>query len=161
VTSPDPVPPGPGVRPPYAAVPVEGRTDRFWLGIGAAGGLVAICCGLGIAAMLGVGITLLPALTEQTHRAVNDYLSARADGAWTAAYEQRCEADQRAESLAEYTRRVADQPRIESYELGETDLITLEVPAVVEYVDGTSERWRVPLSQDPQTAEFRVCGLDR
>jgi hypothetical protein len=142
-------------------VPVEGRTKRLWLGLGAAGGLVAICCGLGIAAMVGLGFTLLPAFNEQTHRAVDDYLSARADGEWTAAYEQRCEADQRAESLAAYTRRVSDQPRIESYELGETDLVMLEVPVVVEYVDGTSDRWRVPLSQNPQTGEFMVCGLDR
>jgi hypothetical protein len=162
--APAPVPPGPGVRPPFAAAPVEGRTARLWISLGVAGALVALCCGVGIAAVVGLALTSMQAVTEQSQRAVDDYLSARVEGDWQEAYELRCEADQQAESLGRYTDRVSAEPRIESYELGEVEVTPrgdLRLSAVVDYDDGTSERLLVPLEQDPETGQMQVCGFDR
>ncbi len=162
--APAPVPPGPGVRPPFAAAPVEGKTARLWIGLGVAGALLALCCGVGIASVGGLALTGMQALTEQSQRAVDDYLSARVEEDWQEAYELRCEQDQQAESPSRYTDRVSAEPRIESYELGEAVDVTpqaIRLPGVVDYDDGTSERLLVPLEQDPETGRMEVCGFDR
>ncbi len=158
------VPDGPGVRPPFAAAPVEGRTARIWLGLGIAGGLLVLCCGAGIAAVAGLAVTGVEALNEQARTATDDYLSARVERDWEQAYQQRCEQDQRQESLREYTRRVSDLPPIESYQLDEIEMAPrgqVQVPATLTYADGDSERVLVPLVQDSETGQFEVCGFDR
>lgn len=163
-STPAPVPTGPGVRPPFAAAPVEGRTARVWLGLGVAGALLVLCCGVGFASLVGLAVTGVQALNEQSQRAVDDYLSARVEGEWQEAYELRCDQDQQDESLAEYTDRVSGEPRIESYELGEAEITPrgdLQLPAVVDYADEGSERLLVPLAQDPDTGQIEVCGFDR
>lgn len=159
-----PPPPGPGVRPPFAAAPVEGRTARLWLGLGVGAILVALFCGGGLAALTGMVLTGMGALNEQAHRAVGDYLDAEAEQQWQDAYEQRCDRDQRAESLTEFTRRVSAQPRIESYELGSVEITPsgqLRLPAELTYVNGADDRIVVPLQQHPQTGMLQVCGLRR
>jgi hypothetical protein len=161
-SGPPPVPGGPGVRPPFAAAPVEGRTARLWLSLGVAGALLVLCCGAGIAAVAGLAITGTQAINEQAQRTADDYLSARVDGDWEEAYEQRCQRDRQAESLRAYTERVSALPRIESYELGQIEISPrgdLRLPAVVDYVDGGSERLLVPLDQNPETGQFEVCGF--
>lgn len=159
-----PLPPaGPGVRPPFAAAPVEGRNVRLWLGLGIAGAVLAVCCGAGIVSLGGLVVVGVEAINEQAQRSVSEYLEAEIEGDWEAAYRQRCEQDRRQESLAEFTRRVSALPRIESYDLGEVDVSGPEVrlPARVEYEDGRSEQLLVPLAQNPQTGMLQVCGLDR
>lgn len=159
------VPAGPGVRPPFAAAPVEGRTARVWLGLGVAGAVLVLCCGAGIASLGGLAVTSMQAITEQAQRPVDDYLSARVDGEWEDAYEQRCDEDRQDESLAQYIDRVSAPPQIESYDLGEIDIGPRGdfrgLRAVIDYADGSTERLTVPLSQDPETGQFEVCGLER
>jgi hypothetical protein len=159
-----PAPPaGPGVRPPFAAAPVEGRTARVWLGLGVAGAVVALCCGAGLVSLVGLVVTNVQAINEQAHRAVADYLDAEIAQDWEQAYGQRCEEDRRAESLAQYTRRVSSLPRMESYQLGDVDITPaqLHLPVTVEYRDGGSGRLLVPLAQNADTGMLEVCGLDR
>lgn len=157
-------PPGPGVRPPFAAAPVEGRQARTWLGLGVAGAVLVLCCGAGIAAMGGVLVTGVEAINEQAQAAAADYLDAEAEQEWQEAYEQRCPRDRQSESLQQFTDRVSQLPRIESYELEEADISAsgrIRVPAEMDYADGSQERLRIPLEQDPQTGMFEVCGLQR
>jgi hypothetical protein len=151
------------VRPPFTAAPVEGRSVRLWIGLGVAAAVLTLCCGAGIASLGGLIVVGVQAVNEQAHRAVGDYLDAEIEGDWEEAYQQRCEQDREAESLAEFTRRVSAQPRIESYELGDVDVTgaELRLPTRVEYEDGRSERLLVPLNQDPETGMLEVCGLDR
>lgn len=155
------VPPGPGVQPPFVAAPIEGRNARRWLSGGLAAALLAACCGVGVTAFGGLLFTLVPAMNEQAQRAVGDYLDALIAGEWKQAYEQTCEEDQRAESLAAFTDRVS-QPRIESYELGELDLAdmqseTLQLPAEVRYAGGGRRQVTYPLVPDPEGGRLQVC----
>jgi hypothetical protein len=156
------VPPGPGVRPPFVAAPIEGRSGRRWLTAGLLAGLLAGCCGVGTAAFGGLVYTLLPAMNEQAQRAVGDYLDALVEGDWEQAYDQICDEDRQAESLAAFTDRVS-RPRIESYELGELEWAdlqseVLELPAEVVYSDGDRRQQTYPLAPDPDGGgRLQVC----
>lgn len=161
-----PPPPGPGVQPPFVVAPVEGRRARTWLGLGLAGGVLAVCCGVGVAAVGGLLVLGERAVNEQAQAAVDDYLAAVVERDWQQAYELRCAADRRAESLPEFRRRVSAGPQIETYEIGEIapqpgdELFSsaVTVPVQVAYADGTRTRLTVPLDQDPQTGQLEVCG---
>ena len=157
-------PPGPGVRPPFAAAPVEGRTARLWLGLGLAGAVLALCCGAGVVALGGLIFTGVEAVNEQARAATADYLDAEIAGDWQEAYEQRCARDRRAESLPAFTDRVSSLPRIESYRLDDAAITPegmIRMPATVRYADGSSERLSVPLVQNSETGRLEVCGLHR
>jgi hypothetical protein len=150
------------VQPPFVAAPIEGRNARRWLGVGLAGAVLAMCCGMGVVAVGGLVIAAIPALNERAQAAVGDYLDALVAGDWEQAYELRCEEDQQAESLAEFTRRVSEPPRIESYELGEINLMDpqgeqLELPVDLVYDDGRQERETYPLVGEQDTGTLEVC----
>jgi hypothetical protein len=154
------------VRPPFAAAPIEGRRARTWLGLGIAGGLLAACCGVGGVATGGLLLLSEEATNEQAQRAVDDYLTAVTEADWERAYELRCEADRRTESLRAFTRRVSAPPRITSYEVGDLQLEPGDnmfdpetaVPVDVVYADGSEAVLTVPLERDPGTGQFQVCG---
>lgn len=160
-------PPGPGVRPPFVAAPIEGRRARLGLSLGLAGGLLAACCGVGGVAVGGLVLLGEQALNEQAQRAVDDYLAAVAEQEWQEAYEQRCAADREAESLREFTDRISDRPRIEEYSLGDLRIETgddplgvdgeMSVPADISYADGTDTVLEIPVDQNPETGQFEVC----
>jgi hypothetical protein len=157
-----PVPPGPGVRPPFAAAPTEGRTARRWLSVGLAAAALVVFCGIGGVAVGGLVVTLAPAMNEQAQAAVGDYLDALVAEDWEQAHESRCEQDREAEPLSEFIRRVEQEPRIEAYELGSIDWFVadadrLELPAELTYDDGSSEQTTYPLVADPRTGTLQVC----
>lgn len=167
-TAPSGPPPGPGVQPPFVAAPIEGRRTRMWLGVGLAGGVLAACCGIGVAAVGGLLVLGERVINEQAQRAVTDYLTALSEQDWEQAYEQRCAQERRTESLPEFTRRVSSQPAIDSYRVGDLrinpgrdDLDAsddeLSVPVDVTYADGTTQRLTVPLEQN-RNGELEVCG---
>jgi hypothetical protein len=158
-----PVPPGPGVQPPFAAAPTEGRTARLWLGLGVAGAALALCCGGGVAAFGALVVTGLQALDEQADRVVGDYFDAVIAEDWERAYGRLCERDRRAESLAAFSDRVAAEPQIASYQLGDLKPTSpdLRLPADLNYVGGGSERVEVPLEQNTTTGDLEVCGFRR
>lgn len=158
------VPRGPGVQPPFLAPPTEGRSARRWLAAGIAAGLLALCCGTGGVAVGGLLFTMIPALNEQAQAAVGDYLDALADQRWQRAYQLRCEADQEVESLESFTDRVSQPPHVQSYELGDLNLLTgggqdgqLRLPAQVRYTDGTTELETYLLAQNQRTGTLQVC----
>jgi hypothetical protein len=156
-------PPGPGVVPPFPAPPTEGRSTRVWLGLGAAGLAVALCCGGGIAALVGIVVTTPGAVNEQAHAAVREYLDALKQADYGAAYDALCESERRVESRDSYIRRHRADPRVTGYALGEVDLnrTPVEVPADITYDTGSRTTVTYILSQDPSTATFEVCGIDR
>lgn len=156
-------PPGPGVRPPFPAAPTEGRTARLWLSLGVAGAVLLLCCGAGAVALGGFFGFGFQALNEQAQVAVGDYLDAVVEGDYRRAYDLRCSRDRREESLAEFTGRVTELGRVESYRLGDLDISQsdLALPADVTYADGRRERLQVPLAQDQSTGELEVCGFNR
>ena len=135
----------------------------MWLGLGVAGAAVLLCCGGGLVALGAFFVTGVQALNEQADRVVGDYFDAVMAEEWERAYERLCERDREAESLEAFTERVAAEPGITSYTLGDLNLADpdLKLPADLTYADGSSEQIDVPLKQNTGTGELEVCGFRR
>lgn len=153
-------PPGPGVRPPFAAPPTEGRTARLWLGLGVAGLAVVLCCGAGGTALVGLVVTQTQAFNEQAEAVVGGYFDALAEEDYGKAYDLLCDDIQRQESRERFAARVAQEPRVTSYSVGDVSLADLTVPADVTYAGGDQRTLEISLEQDRGTGEFEVCGID-
>jgi hypothetical protein len=154
-----PAPPaGPGVQPPFAAPPSEGRTARVWLGLGVAALAVVLCCGGGLAAGAGLLVTGSAALNEQAHAAVEDYLQAVGAGRFGQAYRLLCDDLRDQQSLREFTVRVTEQPRVSEYELLQTRVRSgdIVVPANVTYTNRAQARVDYLVSQE--SGGLRFCG---
>lgn len=163
---PAPVPPtpqGPGAVPPFPAPPTEGRGGRLWLGLGLGGLALLLCCGGGGAALFGIGTVANRAFNEQVDVVIGDYLDAVRQKRLDDAYDQLCEEAKNTESVGEFTRRVAAEPAITSYDVGDTTLASVDpvVPVQIVYADGRSGTVRVDLQQNGKTGEFEVCGVQR
>jgi hypothetical protein len=156
---PAPPPRGPGVVPPFAAPPSEGRSSRMWLGLGVAGLAVVLCCGGGLAAVAGLLVAGTRALDEQAEIVITDYLEAISDEEYGEAYDLLCPDLQRRESLGAFERRVAAQPQISAFQVGDTDLTTdIIVPVRVTYATGGTDSLRFVMAQDSETGGLLVCG---
>ncbi len=152
-------PPGPGVQPPFAAPPSEGRNARVWLGLGVASLAVVLCCGVGIASVVGLVVTGTAALNEQAHAAVEDYLQAVGAGRYGQAYGQLCRELRLRQSQREFTAQVSAQPKVREYELLRTRMDEngdAVVPATVTYTNGTTAEIDYRVIQED--AEIRFCG---
>jgi hypothetical protein len=154
-------PAGPGVQPPFAAPPSEGRNARVWLGLGVAGLAVVLCCGGGIASVVGLVATGVEAANEQAHAVVEDYLQAVGDGRYGEAYRMLCRPLRQQLTEREFAEEVSSRPRVREYvllraDLSETDEADAVVPADVTYTDGTQARVRYRV--EGEGAVLRFCG---
>lgn len=156
-----PTPPrGPGVSPPFAAPPIEGRNLRVWLGLGVAALSVLLCCGGGAAAVVGLFLSASQAVEEQAQAAVDDYLGAVRNGDYDGAYRLLCSELQRRESPREFARRLAAQPAIVDYRVGDARVnADLIVVAEVTYRGGARDTLSVRVTQDTRTGAMAVCGI--
>ncbi|MEJ3746576.1 hypothetical protein WEI85_27945 [Actinomycetes bacterium KLBMP 9797] len=153
-------PVGPGVTPPFAAPPTEGRTLRLWLALGVAGLAAVLCCGAGGAALVGVVITSTEAINEQVEAVVGDYYAAVRDERYQEAYDLLCDELRDDETQREFADRVSREP-IRSYEVGDAAIAEdLSVPVNVTYADGDQRTVEVTMVQDTGTGELEVCGFD-
>jgi hypothetical protein len=153
-------PPGPGVSPPFAAPPTEGRTLRMWIGLGVAGLAVVLFCGGGAAALVGLVVAGGQAANEQARAVVGDYFAAVKDKQYGKAYDLLCDSDQSRESPAQFERRVAAQPEISAYRVGEPSVAgRVTVPVDVTYSGGKQDFQLISLAQDSGTGRLEVCGV--
>ncbi|WP_025619914.1 hypothetical protein [Salinispora cortesiana] len=152
-------PAGPGVAPPFAAPPVEGRRTRIWLGLGVGAVALALCCGGGGAAVVGFFVSTVQAFDEQGRAVSTDYYQALVKREYGAAYDQLCAQARRQESRREFERRAADGPQVTSFRIGELDQTNLTLPVEVTLSDGDRDRQRVNLKQNEQTGQLEVCGV--
>ncbi|GIE91101.1 hypothetical protein [Actinoplanes regularis] len=154
-----PPPPGPGVHPPFPAPPVEGRGRRIGLGFGIGGGILALVCGGGVAAVIGLAVAMTGALDEQAHVVVSEYLDAVQAGDYDKAYKQLCDNAQDRESLSEYRERMSREERFDSYVIGDFDLESNEIPVDLTRPGGAVDHTEAQLEQNTSTGAFEVCGL--
>ncbi|SCE86424.1 hypothetical protein GA0074695_1703 [Micromonospora viridifaciens] len=152
-------PPGPGVAPPFAAPPTEGGRARLWLGLGVGALAVLLCCGGGGAAIVGLAVSNVQAVQEQGRTVTNNYYRALVEKDWSKAYDQLCTDARRRESRPEFEQRVATEPQITGYRVGNVDTQTLTVPVDVTLAGGKREAQTVTLAPDQQTGAVRVCGV--
>ncbi|SCL17269.1 hypothetical protein GA0070616_1239 [Micromonospora nigra] len=148
------------MAPPFAAPPTEGGRARLWLGLGAGALALLLCCGGGGTAVVGLLVSGVQAIEEQSRTVSSDYYRALSEQRYGQAYDQLCEDAKRRESRPEFERRVSAEPQIASYRVGEVDPTTLTVPVDVTYAGGGRERQQVTLRQDRQTGGLEVCGVD-
>ena len=73
-----------------------------------------------------------------------------------------CEREQQAESRSQFEARVAAEPRISSYQVGEFNTASgdYRVPVDVTYADGGTDTLQVSLAQNSGTGQFEVCGVE-
>lgn len=155
-------PPGPGVVPPFPAPPTEGRTLRIGLGLGIGGAALLLVCGGGVAAGVGLFSVMGSALNEQAHVVVGHFFSDVKAQRYAQAYRSQCQEVKDRESQAEFTQRVTSTGPIESFDVGDVNLTSVElaVPVTVTYTGGNTANVRVYLGQDRETGEFQVCGIE-
>jgi hypothetical protein len=155
-----PAPPqGPGVFPPFPAPPVEGKGKRIGWAIGITAGVVVLVCGGGLAALIGVGVSMQGSYQEKAHAAVSGYLNALRDRKYDEAYGLLCDDTQQNESAAEFRTRVSGEPVIQTYDMGKFDLVTGSVPVDAVYDNGSSAELKAYLGVDSDTGAFEVCEL--
>ena len=147
--------------PPFAAPPTEGRTKRLWLGLGAAGLFVLLCCGGGAAAIGGLTVVGVRAIDEQARVVVTDYVEALQSAEYGEAYALLCDARQRAQTASDFARTESLAPRIDRFqvhstETGSRDII---VPVDVTYATGSSSTLSFVMAQDTGTGGLEVCGV--
>ncbi|WP_436522627.1 hypothetical protein [Actinoplanes sp. HUAS TT8] len=154
-----PPPPGPGVHPPFPAPPVEGRGRRIGLGFGIGGGVVALICGGGLAAIIGLGLAINGSANEQARAVITDYLEAVKAGDYDGAYGQLCRSAKLRETVTEFQERVSQEERITSYQIGDLDLNTGEVKVDLVHPGGDVEHTEAQLGQNRTTGAFEVCSV--
>ena len=153
-----PVPPGPGVIPPFVAPPTDGTRQRRWLAVGLSAAAALICCLGGVVGVGGLLVFASQMVVEQGRAAVTDYLTAIKDEDYPKAYEQLCPAQQARFDESEFEQNVAGR-HLSSFTVGEPELTdTVVVPATLTYSSGTVRTVRYLLEQNPKTGEFEVCG---
>ncbi|GAB2954017.1 hypothetical protein GCM10027280_48090 [Micromonospora polyrhachis] len=159
-TGPPPPPPGPGVAPPFAAPPTEGRGLRRWIGLGVGALALVLCCGGGAVAVVGLAVSGTQAVDEQARTVVGDYFEALKNRRYSRAYDLLCDEDQRRESARDFQRRVSAEPGIAGYRVQQSMLTSeVVVPVDVTYTGGGQDNLRVTLTQDSKTGSFEVCGV--
>ena len=65
----------------------------------------------------------------------------------------------RPEKVREFEQRVATEPQVSGYRVGEVDTTTLTVPVDVTLAGGKREAQTVTLAPDQQTGGMEVCGV--
>lgn len=154
-----PAPPaGPGVVPPFAAPPTEGRRARLWLGLGAGALAVLICCGGGGTAVVGLAVSNVQAVREQGRSVTDDYYRGLAERKYDQSYDALCDDAQRRESRQEFERRVAAEPQVDSYRVGDVDTVNLTVPVSVTFSGGDRASRRSPSPPTGRPAPWRSAG---
>ncbi|SIR86144.1 hypothetical protein SAMN05444858_12294 [Micromonospora avicenniae] len=148
------------MSPPFAAPPTEGRRARLWLGLGVGALAVLLCCGGGGSAVVGLAVSGVQAVREQGRTVSTDYYQALVDQNFGQAYDQLCDDAQRRESRPDFESRVAAEPQVTAYRVGDVDTNNLTVPVDVMLEGGRRERQQVILGQDPQTGGLEVCGIN-
>ena len=131
----------------------------MWIALGVAALAVALCCGGGAIALVGLLVTSTQAANEQARAVVGDYFNAVGKRNYNHAYDLLCDDLRERESLREFERRAAAQPQITSYDVGELRPDGLAVPVEVTYASGTRATLRVTLAQDTGTGALEVCGV--
>ncbi|MBG0565634.1 hypothetical protein [Actinoplanes aureus] len=154
-----PPPPGPGVHPPFPAPPVEGKGRRIGLGFGIGGGVLLLVCGGGAAALFGVFSAADDALNEQATVVVSRYVDAVQKRDFDKAYRQLCQDTKDDVSQSEYTAELSASEPIQSYQIGDFNALTWNVPVRVTYTDGDVGDLRARIQQNTSTGAFEVCEL--
>lgn len=130
----------------------------MWLGLGIAALAVVLCCGGGVAALVGLVVSGTEAVNEQARTVVEDYFEALRDQEYDQAYQLLCANARHRESPAEFEERVSAGPDITGYRVGDVTLANeVTVPVEVTYASGQHDSLEASLAQDTGTAEFRIC----
>jgi hypothetical protein len=152
-------PRGPGAAPPFAAPPIEGRTARLWLGLGAAALAVVLFCGGGTVTLVGLSVASTQALREQSRTVISEYLDAVKKDDFGKAYDLLCERLRRQESERTFEQRVRAEPEIGTYRVGEPIGPNQDqVPVDVTYVQGGQDRLTFSLVAE-SAGGLQICGI--
>jgi hypothetical protein len=157
----DPVPPrGPGVLAPFPAPPRE-RNPRLWVGIAVLATVVVLCCGGGIASVIG----LVYYNESQIPKAVDTFLVAVENQKYADAYKMQCSAVREQQDEQQFANQFQDR-QLKSHKLGSVQSgdtgggsQAFLVPADLTYSDGSSDQEDFVVISE--SGAYAVCGVNR
>lgn len=119
-----------------------------------------LCCGGGLTAIVGLLVTQVAAINEQSRAVVSQYLDALREEDYDAAYDLLCDEEQAALSKDRFETRERSRKKINNYEVGEFDVYSESVNVRETYRDGSVEDVNYFLRADQQDARLEVCGRE-
>lgn len=154
-------PPGPGVRPPFAAPPSDRDHKRLWIGLGVGALALVVCC---VGGLFGLGVLAVTGgnqLTSQARQVVTDYLGALRGGSYATAYDLLCEPLRQQETEADFALRMARADRVVDFSVGTPRVANqIVVPADVTVASGGRETQSFTLAQDRSAeTDLKICGV--
>jgi hypothetical protein len=159
----DPEPPrGPGVLAPFPAPPRE-RNPRMWIGIAVLATVVVLCCGGGIAGVVG----LLYYGQSRIPDAVDSFLVSVEKGQYAEAYRMQCSGVRKQQSEQDFAAQFEQGPKLSSHTLGTAQAAddggsssqVFLVPADLSYDNGTTEHDDFVVITE--NGDYAVCGVNR
>lgn len=151
-------PPGPGVRAPFVRPPTDGSRRRRNFAVLLTTLAVVVCCAGGIASFLGLIVFGNQMMVDQSKAAVTDYLTALRDQDFDRAYSLLCAPVQRQIGHGQFVRQQQSHP-ITAFSVGEPTLDSqITVPATLNPGTTGERHVRFAVAQNPDTADFEVCG---
>jgi hypothetical protein len=154
-----PAPPaGPGVRPPFVAPPTDGNRKRLWTGLVAAGVIVVVLCGGGVAGFAALVTSTVDTRRTAATKAVTEFLTDLQHDNYAGAYEAQCDELKQRLTFRAFINTFSGS-QIISFRLEEPEIDTdsTVVPAQLTFTDGTQNLERFVVVQDSDAA-YRVCG---
>jgi len=152
-------PPGPGVRAPFAAPPTERDRRRIWAGISIGAVLFVLCCGGVVVGFGTLVVAQARALPQEALAVVNQYLEGLRDEDYRRSYDQLCGTARDRETLAEFTARQRDLPRLRSYTVEQPHITQDEVVVTAQlHRDGSVDSLTFALVEDQEAGGLRICG---
>jgi hypothetical protein len=158
----DPVPPrGPGVLAPFPAPPRE-RNPRLWVGIAVLATVVVLCCGGGIASVIG----LVYYNESQIPKAVDTFLVAVEKQQYEDAYKMQCSAVRQQQDEQQFADQFQNGRQLRSHRLGTVQSgdtgggsQAFLVPADLTYSDGSTDQEDFVVISE--SGAYTVCGVNR
>ena len=159
-----PVPPGPGVQPPFVAPPMDGTGRRRGQAIALIVATVIVCCVGSVGGLVGLVVLSQRAFADEARSAVTNYLKAVQHEDYAKAYAQLCEPLRNQISESELARSYAEQPGINSFTVGDpvanASRDAYEVHVTLHSAGAADRDQQFLVTQDQTTARFEVCGFE-
>jgi hypothetical protein len=129
-----------------------------WWAVGTAALALLLCGGGGIAVFIGMIVTGVRAVQEQSQQTVTRYVQALEHEKFTDAYDLVCDRLRKRYTVDEFRDLEPNTIASTGFRVGELDINTQTVPVTLDYADGRTREVVYRMEQDTKTGHFEVCG---
>lgn len=130
----------------------------MWWAVGTAVLALLLCGGGGIAVFIGMIVTGVRAVQEQTQQTMTRYVQALEREKYADAYGLVCDSLRKRYTVDEFQQLERDTITSTGFSVGELDINNLTVPVTLDYADGRTREVVYQLAENNKTGHFEVCG---